>query len=253
MIDKLLFRDVMVVLTAIPSGPTFPRSETLYESAWSAQMLAASRSYYEKEAASKILDLDVVAYLERVQMRLDQESNRVSELGLLEKSRPELILLMEEEFLKTHVEMILNKKDRGLWILIDQASYPEIKLMYTLLGRLEEGHTQLRKALADYVQFLGAEINQGDHDQALVGKGLSYVTWVESILVLKEKFDGLLSNCFDSNPAFEADINFALQSVVNQNSKSPEHVSLFVDYHLRQISKGVSLEGANNLEIRARL
>lgn len=80
--------------------------------------------------------------------------------------------------------------------------------------------------------------------------------WVQSVLDLKDKFDTILADAFNSDKAFEKSINDvsthlrcwtnadsgqAFTTFVNANMKSPEYISLFVDENLRKGLKGVRL------------
>ncbi|TKA58299.1 hypothetical protein B0A53_00036 [Rhodotorula sp. CCFEE 5036] len=66
------------------------------------------------------------------------------------------------------------------------------------------------------------------------------LAWVQDVLDLKDKFDLLLEKAFAGDKAFEKSINDAFSVFVNENRKSPEFISLFIDENLRKNLKGKS-------------
>ncbi|KAK4058456.1 hypothetical protein OIO90_000615 [Microbotryomycetes sp. JL221] len=66
------------------------------------------------------------------------------------------------------------------------------------------------------------------------------IGWVQNVLDLKDKFDTILKKSCMSDKAFEKSINDAFSVFVNQNSKSPEYISLFIDDNLKKGLKGKS-------------
>ncbi|TNY24532.1 Cullin-domain-containing protein [Rhodotorula diobovata] len=64
------------------------------------------------------------------------------------------------------------------------------------------------------------------------------LAWVQNVLDLKDKFDTLLARAFANDKAFEKIINDAFSVFVNENRKSPEYISLFIDDNLRKGLKG---------------
>ena len=107
--------------------------------------------------------------------------------------------------------------------------------MYKLLGRVDCGHPQLINFVSEHVKFLGKAINLHDQDDKLF-----YMSWIEKILALKSKFDRFIQDCFDKDKIFEAQINIALQDVVNAVKNAPEYCSLYVDTNFKKLSKGGS-------------
>ncbi|KAK4051822.1 hypothetical protein OIV83_002527 [Microbotryomycetes sp. JL201] len=66
------------------------------------------------------------------------------------------------------------------------------------------------------------------------------IGWVQNVLDLKDKFDTILQKACSADMAFEKSINDAFSVFVNQNNKSPEFISLFIDDNLKKGLKGKS-------------
>ncbi|BGP38828.1 hypothetical protein JCM10449v2_002766 [Rhodotorula kratochvilovae] len=73
---------------------------------------------------------------------------------------------------------------------------------------------------------------------ALNARTKAALAWVQNVLDLKDKFDVLLARAFANDKAFEKVINDAFSVFVNENRKSPEYISLFIDDNLRKGLKG---------------
>ena len=132
--------------------------------------------------------------------------------------------------------------------MIKNDLYTDIALMYELLGLVAQGHLQLKQAVADHVKLLGRDLKSQDqvasaaagtsNQSTTDSKSVSFIAWVEKTLRLKKQFDVLLKKCFQEDISFEGEINVALQYVVALTPQNAEFISLYLDYHLRQISKG---------------
>ena len=135
--------------------------------------------------------------------------------------------------------------------MITTERYADLGLLYEMLSLVPNGHVSLRQAVSDHVRLLGKDLNildqqptEGD-SEATINKSaatttpsLPFIVWIDKVLRLKTQFDTILQKSFSCDIAFEGDINLALQSIVSLNPKAPEYISLYLDHHLRQVSKG---------------
>lgn len=98
--------------------------------------------------------------------------------------------------------------------------------MYTLLGRVEMGHDEMKAAVARYIQRLGKAINaqqeiSTENRQEVnvdneVNKSSQKVTstavalkWVQEVLDLKDKFDNVLRDALQGDKSFQQAFNQA--------------------------------------------
>lgn len=140
--------------------------------------------------------------------------------------------------------------------MIATERYEDLGLLYEMLSLVPNGHELLRQAVSDHVRLLGKDLNildqqpvallaTGGDSEANISKSaatttssLPFIVWIDKVLRLKTQFDIILQKSFSCDIAFEGDINLALQSIVSLNPKAPEYISLYLDHHLRQVSKG---------------
>jgi cullin 3 len=130
--------------------------------------------------------------------------------------------------------------------------YADMALMYELLGLVPQGHLQLKQAVAEQVKIMGRDLYASDQantsftqtgsvNQAATIDSksmLPFIVWIEKTLQLKLKFHTVLEKCFQNDISFEGEINIALQSVIALHPKNSEFISLYLDHHLRGVSKG---------------
>ena len=111
--------------------------------------------------------------------------------------------------------------------------------MYTLLARVEDGHKHMMECLSQYIRDVAMEIIKA-HETLDSAAKKEKETFVEPILELKEKFNALLKDAFQSDPAFQRTQSQAFEAALNSNRHSPEFLSLYIDEKLKRGLRGVS-------------
>lgn len=173
--------------------------------------------------------------------------------------------------------------------MIDTDKMDDLARLYRLIIKVSTGLPCLRNALKGSIARRGKEINQasagaevgegeidvvgnGD-DSSARGKGKGKGTgrpiagaqtmslalkWMQDVLDLKDKFDQVWREAFQSDRVLESALNEvcsadgfprrvthdlctqAFESFINLNEKAPEFISLFIDDNLKKGLKGVS-------------
>lgn len=130
--------------------------------------------------------------------------------------------------------------------------YADMALMYEILGLVPKGHPHLKQAVAEQVKILGKDLYASDQastsftqtgsvNQVVTTDSKAvppFIVWIEKTLQLKLKFHAVLEKCFQNDISFEGEINIALQSIIALHPKNSEFISLYLDHHLRGVSKG---------------
>lgn len=210
----------------------------------------------------------------QVERRLTEESNRIHEYlsSITDIALQELLV---EHLLTHHLQSILHMPGSGLVTMLDQGRIPDLRRLYSLFLRVpnNSGKDALRIALRMDIEERGKAINQNaisgneagpsgtqegeqpgmdvDGDDPK-GKGKAKapannaasamsaaLRWVQEVLDLKDKFDSILDQAFSGDKAVQGSINEAFQSFINGNPRAPEHLSLFIDEHLKKGTKAV--------------
>lgn len=140
----------------------------------------------------------------------------------------------------------------------------DLSRMYKLFSRVPTGLPEMRAAISAHIKDLGKGVNanvnsvfvsssapsgsgkgkekETDKDKDEEGKnGNSQVAlrWVQEVLDLKDKFDRILDQAVNKDKTFQTAFNEAFERFINENPKSPEFISLFIDENLKKGLKGV--------------
>ncbi|KAJ3000209.1 hypothetical protein HDV02_000122 [Globomyces sp. JEL0801] len=187
------------------------RSITLYDTDFEQELLNSTTLYYQKEGEELIKSLDAVEYLKK-------------------------------------------KEKSGLVPMIENNRFESLKQMYVLFSRVSNGLPAIISHLCTYFKKLGKdvleEVMNVTENSGTTKNGVP-VTWVEKILKLKADFDILFEQCFQKDAHFETSMTSAFQTIVNDNPKSAEYISLYIDHSLRQQSKGKLEEEFDTLSDKA--
>lgn len=118
--------------------------------------------------------------------------------------------------------------------------------MYSLFLRVPAGLNEMRAFISNYILTLGAEINQhimSDlKSKAEKGSSSIAINWVMEVLALQDKFDKILDLAASKDKSFQTVFNEAFEKFINDNQKSAEFISLFIDENLKKGLKGVSIK-----------
>lgn len=119
--------------------------------------------------------------------------------------------------------------------------------MYSLFARVPAGLSEMKSNISRYILSQGAQINQqinSDLKSKSVmekGSGNIAIRWVLEVLALQDKFDKILDLAAAKDKSFQTAFNEAFEKFINENQKSAEFISLFIDENLKKGLKGVSI------------
>ena len=189
--------------------------------------LDASTTFYKAEAARFMAEAPVSAYLDMVDRRLGEESQRVVSYLDPVTQRP-LLALLDVQLVQEHATALLQK---GFVQLCDSADAGALSRMYTLYQRVQRA-AEMRAHFAEYASAKGmAIVSDAEKDKEMVA----------SLLTLKDALDRLVQSCFASDADFAAAVKQAFQKCVNSRGSRPaELIAKYVDMKLRTGSRGSS-------------
>jgi cullin 3 len=124
----------------------------------------------------------------------------------------------------------------------------DLTRMFQLFRRVDPDHRILTTGLSAHIQAVGKEFNSGFVQPNPKGKEAeqtplepsmnSALKWVELVLDLKTKYDNILADAFGNEAKMKSCVVEGFSSFINDNSKSPEFISLFIDENLKKGLKG---------------
>ena len=209
-------------------------STAVYENDFESFFLEASGSFFRNEGQDYIASTSVPVYLKQVELRLREECNRV-QYYLDASTKPKIVGVVETELLSAHMPALLGSEETGFVVMLRQHLTDDLSRMYALFARVDGGHKAMMQYLSQYIQDVAMELINS-HEQ----NGKEKETFVEPILELKDKFNQLLKEAFQSDPAFQRTQSQAFEAALNSNRHSPEFLSLFLDGNLKRGLRGVS-------------
>jgi len=219
-VDRSLLKSLLRMLTDLQ----------IYKEAFEKKFLVATEKLYAAEGQELINERDVPAYLSHVERRLREENERL--LHYLDtSSKWQLIHTVEKQLISEHLASILNK---GLDSLLEENRKSELRLMYSLLGRVKSGHIELRNKMCEYVKKRGSVIVINPEKDK---------TMVQELLEFKDKLDVIMVVCFSANEQFIVGMKEAFETFINRRQNKPaELIAKFVDSKLKAGNKEATEE-----------
>ncbi|KAJ7227159.1 Cullin-domain-containing protein [Mycena pura] len=223
---------------------------TVYKRDLEPALLLESQSFYESEGLKLLQSCDASEYLRRVENQLEQEDSRTHHY-LSHNTAPALRQILQDHLLTAHLNAVLSMENSGLDTMIDLNKTSDTARLYRLFTTVPTGLPCLKRALKDSIRRRGEVINQassgidGDGEKPVKSRPTSgaqtlalALKWVQDVLDLKDLFDKIWQEAFFCDRELESTLNEAFGSFINQNGRSSEFISLFIDDHLKRGLKG---------------
>jgi len=262
-IDKALLRSCISMLECLFETDEENEKERLYLTTFEPYYERTSRDFYRAECEKLLREADASAWLRQTQRRLAEEAARC-QTTVSPLSKEKIAHVIDEELISNHLEEFLQLEGSGIRAMIDNDRIEDLRILYSLISRVDEKVTPLRNALAVRVMDLGNEIEQNLNNtdfsiaQAPAGEEAAgdgekskpkpltasaqltaaAIKWVDDVLCLKDKFDRLWVECFDRKPIVETALTRSFTSFINRFDRASEFVSLFIDDNLKRGIKG---------------
>src|SRR5438045_526485 len=134
--------------------------------------------------------------------------------------------------------------ESGLRYMLTNDKIEDLSRMFQLFRRVDSDYRILTAGLTEHIQAIGKEINSGfvcqpsakgkEPEQTAASEtGLNAaLKWVELVLSLKAKHDHILAEAFANEAKLKSCVVEGFSSFINDNSRAPEFISLFIDENL---------------------
>lgn len=215
-------------------------SRSVYEEDFERPFLAQSAEFYKMESQKFLEENSASVYINKVEARIDEEAVRAKHY--LDESTEELIVkVVEEELISKHMKTIVEMENSGVVHMLKNQKTDDLACMYKLFNRVPEGLKTMADCVSSYLREQG---------KALVAEeegGKNAITFVQSLLDLKDRFDRFLNQSFSNDKIFKQMIASDFEYFLNLNLKSPEYLSLFIDDKLKKGVKGMTEQEIENV------
>jgi cullin 3 len=252
-IDRNLIRACCHMLEGLYDSTTEDETRKLYLLEFEPKFLLASQEFYRKEGQELLANADASTFCSHARRRLKEEEERCQQtISVL--TEPKIKAVVDKELIGAHIRDVINMPGTGVKHMLDNDRIEDLANVYDLIARVDHRKGALKDAVQKRIVELGREINTAGSVNAAAtkpdgekadkaDKGLNQQTaaaiaWVEEILQLKSKCDKLWAEAFRKNVVMEKALELSFQDFINENQRSAEHLSLFLDQHLKQGAKG---------------
>lgn len=259
-INKLLIRSCIYMLEGLYETDEEKEEEKLYLTTFEPAFLQASRTFYADECDALLRDSTASEWLRKTKKRLAEEEARC-QTTISSLTKAKITQVVEQELISSHLVEFLAMDGSGLQAMIENDRYGDLTTLYELISRVDSKKVLLRQAIQSRVVALGLEINKviqetdfsaaaaeegeaGENTSKSVKKNAvnamtaGALKWVEEVLILKDKFDKMSSECFTKDMHLQTTITKSFTEFINQFPRCSEYVSLFIDDNLRRGIKG---------------
>lgn len=262
-IDKALLRSCISMLESLSETDEEIEHERLYLTTFEPVYILNSHAFYRAECAKLMREGDASAWLRHTQRRLAEEADRCQTI-ISPPTHGKIANVVEQELIVKHLDDFLNLEGSGIRAMIDNDRLDDLRILYQLVSRVDLRNVALRNALSVRIIELGTEIEktllstdfsvaqQADDAEAADGaekakakplnaaaqQTAAAIKWVNDVLVLKDKFDRIWSECFEEDLILQTALTKSFSDFINQFNRGSEYVSLFIDDNLKRGIKG---------------
>lgn len=231
-INRSLMRNVTKMLMDL--GPA------VYQEDFEKPFLEAASGFYKLESQAFIECCDCGNYLRKAEKRLNEEIERVSQY-LDSKSEVKITAVVEREMIASHMNRLVEMENSGLVSMLIDDRYDDLGRMYSLFKRVSTGLGLVRDIMTAHLRDTGRQLVTDPE------RLKDPVEFVQKLLDVKDKYDKVISNSFNTDKNFQNALNSSFEYFINLNARSPEFISLFVDDKLRKGLKGVSEDDVESI------
>lgn len=247
-IDHTVVRGVVDTLVEIgqadvvedkPDASSYSRSDNtpkqdlnLYIRVFEDDFLSLTRTFYKAEGERMVAVGDVTKFMKNVLTRLEEESERGKRF-LHSDSGPRLRQATEEQLIGNHKEYLQREATE----MIKAGREEDLKHLYELLSRVENGLNPLRTFFVGYVRAEGNAVVV-EHIDKMAGKDdmRSNLGLVRVLITLYRKHASLIKRCFNGSQVIMLGIDDAFRGFANRSLGAvslPNLIAHYVDHLLR--------------------
>ena len=257
-IDRSLIRACVYMLEGLYESWQEDENSKLYLTSFEPKFLESSRVFYDQEGQSLVANADASTFCIHATRRIQEEEERCQQT-LSQPTESKIKSIVDKELIAKHIRSIIDMEGTGAKHMLDNERIEDLANVYDLNARVDPRKLALKDAVQKRVVELGSDINKNasmtvpgpvantagkqDSEKAAPERPINQqtaaaITWVEDILQLKAKYDKFWEQAFKKDPVMEKGLEVSFQDFINANSRSSEHLSLFLDENLKKGVKG---------------
>jgi cullin 3 len=260
-IDKQLIKSCVWMLEGLHEDENESEEQRLYNASFEKEYLDTSRIFYRNESELLLRDSDAGAYCKHARRRIYEEDERCKQT-LLDSTGPKIQKVVEDELIKNRIHELVEMES-GVRFMVNNDRLEELNLVYDLNRRVDERKAEVTRAIQKRIVDMGTDINNDAvaasqapaaaptadandkakgpaQEKSLNQQTVAAIKWVEDVLALKDKFDKIWRDAFETDNLLQAAITRSFGDFINSPTfpRSSEYISLFIDENMKKGIKG---------------
>lgn len=259
-IDRTLIRGCVQMFESLYESLTEDENTKIYLTLFEPEFLQQSREFYVREGLSLITTADAATFCRHAIRRLQEEEERCQQT-LTRLTDSKIKEVVDQQLIGQNIKEVVQMPDSGVKHMLDNERIDDLQNVYILVARVDAKKEALRKEIQKCIVDIGTSINASTGNTlsstipppqpVLDAKGskktaekplnqqtAAAIRWVQDVLQLKSKYYSIWARAFQKDQIIEKSLEVSFQDFVNANMRSPEHLSLFLDEHLKKGIKG---------------
>lgn len=262
-IDRTLIRSCSRMLSSLYEAEDENELTKLYLTLFEPRFLENSNVFYGRECQELLETADTSRWLRHTQKRLEEERDRCG-ITIEPETETKVTSVIDQQLIVKNLDEFLTMEGSGLRWMIDNEKSEDLTILYNLVSRVDKNKTALQGILQKRVIELGLEIEKvlqntdfsvppeggeeaggekGEKPKALPAASqqtAAAIKWVDDVLALRDKFDTMWTDCFQSDLIIQTALGKSFSEFINLFTRSSEYVSLFIDENLKKGIRGKS-------------
>ena len=258
-IDKHLIKSCVYMLEGLHEDDQESEDLRLYNASFEREYLDMSREFYHQEAEIRLRDSDAGTYCRYARRRIYEEEERCKST-LLDSTSAKIQKVVEDELIKNRIRELVEMES-GVRFMVDNERLEELNLIYDLNQRVDDKKSELTKAIQKRIVELGTDANNAAiaasqavafapnpedkgknpaQEKNLNQQTVAAIKWVEDVLQLKDKFEKIWKESFNSDNLLQTALTRSFADFINSSlfPRSSEYISLFIDENMKKGIKG---------------
>ena len=257
-VDPHLIKANMYMLEGLYESEQEHEDEKLYLRSFEQDFLRTSAAFYREEGERLLKDSDAGTYCRHAKRRIDEENDRCRST-LSESTTAKIQRVVEDELIR-HKMKGLIEMDSGVRYMVDNEKLLELGLVFDLEARVDPKKPELTTAMQKIITEMGTIINNaaiaastaqpaaaapaanqsGEKSKAAGGAAkinqqtVAALKWVEDVLALKDRFDGIWKQAFEQDQTLQVALNRSTADVINAFNRGSEYISLYIDENMKK-------------------
>uniref|UniRef100_A0A7S1VSX6 Cullin family profile domain-containing protein n=2 Tax=Grammatophora oceanica TaxID=210454 RepID=A0A7S1VSX6_9STRA len=233
-IDKSLIKSIVELFESMGMG-----SLEAYVADLETPLLESTREFYGQKRQEWIATDSTPDYLIKAEVALNDERTRVGDY-LNASSETKLLKVCEEEILEKVERPLLEKEGSGCRVLLANDKSEDLKRMFRLFSRLENGLNPMATIVQTFITDMGMDIisqRQNRLDSGEKDKNED-PDFVKALIALHDKYLGVVRDDFNGHSLFQKALKDAFVEIVNKNVGAHPNAELMSTFCDRVLKSG---------------